>query len=312
MNSKATIFVTICAYRDAQTKPTIEDCIARSNHPGRLRFGVCNQYDDETFIEPSEFPNTRIVSVPYAESQGLGWARQRAQNLYEREDFVFQLDSHMRFKQGWDDYHVDLMSRLHSDGIEHPIITAAAPEWEPGREDFMRDRGTTIGFKKFFDRGTIEYAPEWMSESEQALPYVRGYLVSGHYLFAPGEFYERYRFDPEIYFGGEEASLTVRGFTLGFDAIHPTDSYVYHDYNRGRRFLHWLDHTGGENQSGESLTADERDRISTRRIRQLLQIQDYGIDLGNYGLGTVRTLDEWIALSGIDIRNGMLIDGTPD
>jgi hypothetical protein len=39
------IFVAIAAYREPELRRTIESCIAMATKPGRLRFGVCLQYD---------------------------------------------------------------------------------------------------------------------------------------------------------------------------------------------------------------------------------------------------------------------------
>ena len=44
----------------------------------------------------------RVVETDYKQSRGACWARHEAQKLYNGEDYVLQLDSHMRFVQGWD------------------------------------------------------------------------------------------------------------------------------------------------------------------------------------------------------------------
>lgn len=294
----ATIFISICAYRDPELRKTIADCLAQADHPERLHFGICNQYDHDSLIEASEFPNTRIISAHFSQARGLGWARAHAQSLYGKEAFLLQLDAHMRFRRGWDEYHVSLFRQAVRDGIPRPILTAACPASEPEKKQLFVEKGTKIGFKRFYDRGTIEYQPDWLSEDEQRLAYVRGVFVSGHYLFTAGEFAEEYRFDPNIYFGGEETSLSVRSYTMGYDVIHPGKSFVYHNYSRMNRPLHWLDHV-----------AKEREQVSTLRLRQLLEIEDNGIDLGAYGLGTRRPLDGWIAASGIDIRRSRILSG---
>jgi len=305
---KATIYVSICAYRDLELRATIENCIRQASHPERLFFGICNQFDSATFLAESDFDNTRIVSVHYSKATGLGSARRCVQELYENQDFVLQLDSHMRFKPGWDNYHLQLHSAANQGGISRPIITAACPEWRLDGQDYFTRQGTKIGFKKFFERGTVEYAPNWLTKEEQKHKYVRGVFVSGHYYFAQGRFFDDYVFDPEIYFGGEETCLSVRAYTLGYDAIHPSDSYVYHAYNRSARNLHWLDHADTNNKNGFKIDVDKLDLISTKRIRQLLEIEDSGIDLDSHGLGQNRTLDQWIALSNVDIRNGRLLE----
>ena len=41
------ILVSIAAYRDPELVPTVEDCLAKAAHPGRLRFGICWQHGPE-------------------------------------------------------------------------------------------------------------------------------------------------------------------------------------------------------------------------------------------------------------------------
>lgn len=306
--SGPTVFVAICAYRDPELRSTIEDCISKANHPDRLHFGICNQFDAHTFISESDFPNARIASVHYSKALGLGWARQHVQNMFSSQKYILQLDSHMRFKAGWDVYLTDLHRNALDDGIELPLITAACPEWQLDTETYLINTGTKITFKKFFQRGTIEYQPRWFSEEEQQKKYVSGVFVSGHFYFVSDTFFSDFKFDPQIYFGGEETCLSVRSFTLGYDVIHPADSSIYHAYSRSSRNLHWLDHATPTATNNSNIDVEKMELKSTRRIRQLLDIEDTGINLGDYGLGQRRSLDQWITLSGVDIRNSRLLE----
>jgi hypothetical protein len=107
-----------------------------------------------------------------------------------------------------------------------------------------------------------------------------------------------------MYFAGDEICLSVRSFTLGYDIYHPHINLVYHHYGRLDRAKHWSDHNL-ENKKKNKITTmwSERDSYSKKRIRQLLTQEDYGIDLGVFGLGTKRSIQEYEKYSGIDFKN---------
>jgi len=44
----------------------------------------------------------RRIDFHAKESRGVCWARNKVQSLWEGEEFTLQIDSHMRFVEGWD------------------------------------------------------------------------------------------------------------------------------------------------------------------------------------------------------------------
>ena len=60
--------------------------------------------------------------------------------------------------------------------------------------------------------------PNWQSLHR---PFRARFLSAG-FLFAPGTFVREVPYDPELYFLGEEAAMTLRAFTHGYDLFHPT------------------------------------------------------------------------------------------
>ena len=69
-------------------------------------------------------------------------------------------------------------------------------------------------------------------------------FVSLHFLFAAGSFNREIRFDPGIYFFGDEVLTGFRAFTLGYDLYHPHKVLGWHLYDRSSRITHWADHDG--------------------------------------------------------------------
>ena len=103
-----TLFVQIAAYRDPDLPATLHNLIERAAHPERLRFGICLQCaaTDCPNWGIRSFPNHPHLSIAQfdaAESRGACWARSQAQTLYAGEDFLLQIDSHMRAVNHWDE-----------------------------------------------------------------------------------------------------------------------------------------------------------------------------------------------------------------
>ena len=105
------IFISIASYRDPETPATLRDLFAKAAHPERIFAGVLSQAvpgeDDDCMVLPGGIPadNMRGIQAHPRESMGACWARHRIlTELRGDEEFVLQIDSHMRFVPGWDDH----------------------------------------------------------------------------------------------------------------------------------------------------------------------------------------------------------------
>ena len=105
----------------------------------------------------------------------------------------------------------------------------------------------------------------------------------------------KYPYDPELYFLGEEAAMTLRAFTHGYDLFHPCETIVWHDYVRKDGIRHWDDHTEA-NKTGTAWS--EWDLQSKNKIKRLLA----GQPVDEFGLGTVRTIEDFEAYAGLSFR----------
>ena len=84
-----TIFIQIASYRDPQLLPTLKDMLDKAKYPENLRVGICWQHCDEdtwdSLDEYKENKNFRILNIDYKKSQGVCWARNSVQQLYDGE-----------------------------------------------------------------------------------------------------------------------------------------------------------------------------------------------------------------------------------
>jgi len=301
MNS---IFVQIASYRDLELYPTLKDLYAKSSGENKITVGlVWQKGEGESIEEFSNDNNVRIISVPWNESKGLGWARSLTQSLYQDEDFTLQIDSHHRFSKNWDS---DLI-KMHNDLLKQspkPLLTSYAAGYDPLNDNQLAPNPCKILPHDFKSSGTIWFNPVSIQDWQKLEAPLRGLLVSGHYFFTSGDHCKEYKYDPEVYFAGDEIALSVRSYTLGYDIYHPHKCFVWHHYGRNDRIKHWGDHSEKSKQQGiVEKSWGERDVYSKKRIRMLLGEENNGVDLGIYGLGEKRSLDDYMRYSGIDFKN---------
>ena len=298
------IFVQIAAYRDPEVLPTIQDCLGKAKFPNDIRFGICWQRDDSDLaLEPFKGNRCfRIDEIPWHESGGLCWARSRIQKLYEGEEFTLQIDSHHRFAEDWD---AKLLSFMELTGSPKPLLTSYAGAYDPRTNEKKGNQPHMMVGKKFSEHGTIPFHPHVIGEWQKLEAPVRARFVSGHFFFTLGRHCEEYHYDPNLYFAGDEISLSIRSFTLGFDLFHPHRAVIWHEYTRKGRVKHWDDHVES-NRALVGQTWHERDTISKRRLRKLLREEENDEDLSGYDLGSARSHRDYELYAGIDFASRRL------
>ena len=299
------IFVQIASYRDPELLPTIRDCINKAKHPENLTFGICWQRDETESME--EFTNDerfKILDYHWSESKGLCWARSEIHKLWDGEEYTMQLDSHHRFLQDWD---VELIHMMNQTGSEKPIITSYAGMYRPSDNQLLNVEPYMMVASNFTPGGTILFRPHAIPNWQTLDKPIPARFVSGHFFFTIGKHCEEYKYDPNIYFAGDEISLSIRSYTLGYDLFHPHKTVVWHEYTREGRTKHWTDFNQ-ENKNNGIVEKQwwEMDNDSKRRLRHMLQEEDNNIDLGVYGLGDVRTHTQYENYAGINFKNKKL------
>jgi hypothetical protein len=307
---KDKIFIQIASYRDPQLVPTIEDMIAKAKNPENLVFGLCWQYDETEPVDMFDGnPQFRVSKHHYGESQGLGWARHITNTLYDGEEFTLQIDSHHRFVQDWDvivleDFNQALMI------ADKPIITTYCTPFDPTQDESTWNPVPCLMSQYEFSNDKLLMSMPWfIRDYKERKKVIRARTLSGHFYFTYGKFVTEVAYDPDIYFGGytEETTLSVRAFTNGYDFFSPYRMVMWHEYTRSYRPKHWDDH-GKESQTKK--TSGERDIFARNKTRQLFGTANYNIDMGEYGLGTVRTLHEYEVYGGFDFKKCLIQDYT--
>lgn len=301
----STIFVSIASYCDSLLTQTIENALDNARYPDDLRFGVVEQstvsYADK--LRDTAKKQVRLLSIDPKQSRGACWARALVMAMYGDEDWFFQIDAHTIFDQYWDACLLGAWAdcarqspKPYIGGYPHPFEII---EGEKVKKLYTNNIiGNVVVKDKTFPDNMIDlpFTPTFI---EQTKP-VNGFHLAAGCVFAPGSFVYEVPYDPFIYFYGEEPLWALRAYTHGWDLFHIPKLPVYHYYDTGpqievKRARHWAD----EEDVGRSTRWWELNNRATQRMEDVIA----GKNLGVYGLGNVRTLEDYAAFSGIDYKN---------
>lgn len=294
-----TIFVQIASYRDKELPRTIESCLARARYPDRLSFGICWQYDEATMLDLESWNGDRRFRIEphyYRESGGCCWARHRTNRLYRDEMYTLQIDAHMRFAPDWDDRCIAMLRSIDHD---KPILTTYPAPYRivDGREHLITDRGIQR-LKLAKMRRNLTAVQSTIPAEATDTPGKSPLLAAGM-IFTHGQFCREVEYDPQMYFDGEEMSLAVRAFTWGYNFYYPVEDVLWHYYQHDMP-LHWSDHES---------THAARNEAAIERYQRL--VLGRHAELGGYGLGPHRTLEEFEAYAEIEFQQCARRQRTP-
>jgi len=224
------------------------------------------------------------------------------QRLYAGEAFTLQIDSHHRFAPHWD---ASLIQMLEQTDSPKPIVGTYACGYDPRTNKKHDQTAYQMVAERFTKDGTILFRPRRIEGCQDLTRPFRARFVSGHFFFTLGKHCDEYRYDPQLYFAGDEIRLSIRSFTLGYDLFHPQCCVLWHEYTRAGRPKHWDDHSTKNRKEIDTLW-HERDVISKRRLRKILREEENDIDLTGYELGEVRTHQQYERYAGIDFAGRRL------
>lgn len=303
-----TIFVQIASYRDPECQWTVKDLFEKAEHPERVTVGICWQCDPEAdkdcFVIPSPRPKqTKVISVLPSEAEGVCWARAQVQTLFEDQDYVLMIDSHMRFIPGWDTKLIAELARCPS---PKSFLSTYPPAYTPPNQLEPNPRPVVMRSKAFNEYGDIRFEGEYLGGTPPEEP-LRGAFLAAGLLFAPGRFVREVPYDPYTYFGHEEITLAARAFTHGWDVYSSPGTFVYHYYNDPKkdeaRPQHWKDRKDWT----------KFQKLSRQRYNYMLagiapEDKEALKEIERYGLGKARSLVEFEAFSGLDFKSKVASD----
>ena len=297
MTAMDRILVQIASYRDPECQWTIRDLFAKARHPERVTVGVVWQIvageDDACFTIETRPQQVRQLVFSAAESRGVCWARHHGGRLWRGEEYLLQIDSHMRLEPDWD---VRLLAMLERCPSARPILTHYPLSYTPP-DDRQYGPPQKLIADKFTDHDILVFKstllrPDHISRLE---PEPSAFCAAG-FMFSSSLALLEVPYDPHIYFHGEEVTRAARLWTHGWDMFTPCETLAFHCYHTdATRPRHWDDHREWT----------DLDQLAVRRVQHLLGTRPADdpaalVDLAAYGLGQVRSLAEYQRFAGID------------
>lgn len=305
-DTESTILIEIPAFLEKELLLTIESARANAAFPGRVHFAVCVQDDDRRILEAlDQVPNCKYKHYSVQDAPGTCAARYEASLLYDGEDYVFHTDGHMRFARYWDLSMIEQWERCRD---PRAVVSAYALSYtalqDPADDDYTKRaemkciRMFTDGFCwnmwQFGRNGCLG-----AGRQDEMWP---GAVISAHNLFMKPEADTECPVDPNTFFSADEILMSVRLFTHGFNIYNPVVQCVYHRYRATPELL------AAPQFIPDKARKRKQEDQETAIALQLLGIIPMGPKMKNYGfgLGKARTLDDYVAFSGIDFKHQLM------
>ena len=305
---RGAIFVSIPAYRDDECKDTINEMYKRAKYPDRIYCGVVQQikYQEENCFDKcpdcarrKASGHIRFIEYDFSEARGPCQARFQASTLWKGEEWYMQIDSHTRFEDDWDQTMLDQL-RLTKDP---KAVMGGYPPTEH-QMDQIKSGGFTqttmmCDGGKFNSDGIPMLKASIVSVKNRQKPVLIPFIGANMMTMPYTALFDA-PFDPYLsfLFFGEEILHSARLWTNGYNFYSPAKPYASHHYTRDGKPKFWSD-----NRAYEGCR-----RKAVERCKYLLGFEktdrkvhkDFKRDIHMYGMGSVRSLDDYWKFADID------------
>lgn len=302
------IFISVASYRDPELMRTIRSAIDNAYDSDSLVFGIVLQSLPEDIKDFVELPNMKILKMHPKYARGAGYARSRAIELYNGEDYYLQIDSHTIFEKHWDKICIEQHDLAKSIAKNDKIILSYFPP------PFHIESNKKISFPaKSKERPPyptkqwpmITEKGDWTAKrielSDKEIPELSATVLAG-FIFTTGNIINEVPYDPEISFFGEEICFAMRAWTRGWDIYSPNKIVLYHFYGREGYKKIWKD------RNLRNISWKEIEEISKDKQMRVL----CGIEKGIYGAGEYRHLRLYEKFSGLNFKEIYGLTNTQD
>jgi hypothetical protein len=229
----------------------------------------------------------------------MGWARKISQSFWRGENFQLQIDSHMRFKEGWDWELLNLHERCKQKyRSAKPILTSRSLPYYPEKNDKLKPGlATYMHSSKFRDNGVLVLTSGGIRKREGIRNPIPGAFISGHYMFSSSSILEDMPYDDKfaIISTGDEPNLSIKAFTHGYDIFYPHRCIIWHHFFREQSHKNHDDHKGQVGHNYWKTLADD----GVKRFNDVIngKIKD-----PRYALGKKRSLEDYKRYCGVDYK----------
>jgi len=235
---KEKIFVSIVSYKDTQIVETIKSIYDEACNPERIVVGVLLQDSQEMheLVSALEYPNLKIKHVLPSETLGCPWARDvLKEELYDDEDYFFQIDSHSRVKRHWDNILIKQHKSLPIEKRRRAVITTYPNHFEVSDNDKSylikcTNNPSMLNVKPFNVNDPYDNRFRGVtSGSVKDYTIKKSKWVAGGFVFATGLWAQEIRCPHDIFFL-EESHRAFQSYLKGWNFYTTSEATLWHNY----------------------------------------------------------------------------------
>jgi len=294
------IFISIASYRDKELRKTVNSLLENAYSPQDLHFGILTQDLNHRHSNFDFLPKVTHEKMHSKDAKGAGYARKIVMDMYDGEDFYFQVDSHMRFAKNWDARLITMLSQAQEIAKTEKVILSQFPapyqvhtngrDYYPEGDQWYwsEPSWTSVVFTKF---GSWAGNREIMKNKTR--PHKSHTILAG-YMFAPGKLVSEVPYDPRISFMGEELCFALRAYTRGWEIYAPNEMLIWHYYVRKDHPKVWTN----RDDAPRKVKWKEIEKESYELQRRILHGEDEGI----FGVGDKKRFEQYQKMIGINFK----------
>ena len=236
-----TIFITIPSYEDPDLVKTIDAAIENASYPKNLHFAIALQYKVTPMPPVEKYykrSNMKFTNYDVDTRPGVCQVRHDLLKLYDGEDYLLMIDSHMTFMPNWDELLIREYEIIRQQESNRSVILTQSSGEVPviscicfNNDDICENGHKTMIFKTeqmkqslnpgyypprhiqdILERDCIQVATNTNKNYERVLP-----LAAGCF-FSSAEWISEVGIVDGVNISGEEVFMAFRSYLAGWDA----------------------------------------------------------------------------------------------
>lgn len=285
----------MAGYNENYVAHTVESAYQTADDKTRITFGVSEHRTDDNFYAPASLSNiVRIHNETVERPMGVSVNRNSALDLYDGEKYILNIDPHILFMNGWDTMLISNYESAANKIGYQSVMTFYLPTAD-GKNGklYPNANGTMATPVRFTSIGTNIF--RHFTNKEKNDGFALHYGLCGHNQFSIAENIYNFKFDPDIFFYGEEQAMSLRYASRGYKMFAPySECYGYH-----------LDKTKTHvNYKADALSRARVNVDDYSRIRDIFT----GGYFGHWGAPDQESLTKYIDESGFNYKAFLYLD----
>lgn len=254
------IFISIANYREPEIRNTILSAIDNADNPEDLFFGVYSQVEEGEHIDLSDIPNLTETVIPASQATGPSKARKEIMDMFNDQNYFFQIDAHQYFVESWDTKLINEYIKIQNSTNNNKIIISQLPDSYTRNGDIVT---LSSGFKYLLSE---QYVPSYCMIDGNLLNPVAIPILNNEsfhetstifagFIFTNKNFVNDVVYSNEWNYYYEDRILSIISYQAGWISYAISENILYHMYERPEFPRVWKDYK--DNWNNEQLRNEE-------------------------------------------------------